>query len=172
MISLSFRCDVKIANTVEVPQYVEFPFTKSHIKSSAEKIGREYALQPEIIKRKIEHSVISKGNFAELRHIWEPYLKLHELCLAFVYARHSMEMQKRSGFGIKDCLTEATLGWKRFGTYNYDREFNTFNDKYVRDLVRKLIEGGKLAALNRYLESNQCEEILNIIEKKTFKNKR
>ena len=39
-----------------------------------------------------------------------------------------MEMEKMSGFGIKDCLTEASLGWKCFGTYNKDREFNTFND--------------------------------------------
>ena len=28
-----------------------------------------------------------------------------------------------SGFGIKDCLTEASLGWKCFGTYNKDENF-------------------------------------------------
>ena len=28
-----------------------------------------------------------------------------------------MELQNMSGFGIKDCLTEASLGWKCFGTY-------------------------------------------------------
>ena len=76
-----------------------------------------------------------------------------------------MEMQKMSGFGIKDCLTEASLGWKCFGTYNKDREFYTFNDKYVRDFIRKSIKGGRVAALNRYFESNQCYEILNIIKK-------
>ena len=26
-----------------------------------------------------------------------------------------MEMQNMSGLGIKDCLTEASLGWKCFG---------------------------------------------------------
>ena len=70
-----------------------------------------------------------------------------------------------SGFRIKDCLTEASLGWKCFGIYNKDREFSTFNDKYVRDFFRKSIKGGREAALNRYFESNQCEEILNIIKK-------
>ena len=40
-ISLSFRC-VKIVNSVEVPQYAKFTCTKSHIKGSSEKIGREY----------------------------------------------------------------------------------------------------------------------------------
>ena len=39
LISLSFRCGVKIVNTCEVPQYVKFTYTKSHIKGSLEKIG-------------------------------------------------------------------------------------------------------------------------------------
>ena len=113
----------------------------------------------------MDHSLINKNNFAELRHIWEPYLISDVLCLAFIYARHSMEMQKMTGFGIKDCLTEASLGWKCFGTYNKNREFYTFNNKYVRDFIRKSIKGGRVAAFNRYFESNQCEEILNTIKK-------
>ena len=129
LISLSFRCGVIIVNTVEVPQYVKFTCSKCHTKGSLEKLGKEYGLQPELLKGEIEHSVINKNNFAELKHIWEPYLKSDVLCLAFLYARHSMEMQKMSGFGIKDCLTEASLGWKCFAKYNKDREFYTFNDK-------------------------------------------
>ena len=164
LISLSFRCGVKIVNTVEVPQYVKFTCSKSHIKGSLEKIGKEYGLQPELLKGEIEHSGFNKNNFVALKHIWEPYLKLDVLCLAFIYARHSMEMQKMSGFGIKDCLTEASLGWKCFGTYNKNKEFYTFNDKYVRDFIRKSIKGGRVGAFNRYFESKQCEEILNIIK--------
>ena len=75
-----------------------------------------------------------------------------------------MEMQKMSGFVIKDCLTEASLGWKCFGTYNKDREFYTFNDKYVRDFIRKSIKGGRIGAFVRYFESKQCEQILNTIK--------
>ena len=165
LISLSFRCGFKIVITVKVPQYVKFTCSKSHIKSSLEKLGREYGLQPEILKGEIEHSVINKNSFADLRHIWEPYLKLDLLCLAFIYARQSMEMQKMSGFGIKGCLTEASLGWKCFGTYNQDREFFTFNEKYVRDFLRKSIKGGRAGAFNRYFESSHCEEILNITKK-------
>ena len=105
LISLSFRCGVKIANTVDLPQYVKFTYRKSHIKGSFEKIGGEYGPQPELLKGKIEHSVNNKSNFADLRHIWEPYLKLDLFCLAFIYARHSMEMQNMSGFVIRDCLT-------------------------------------------------------------------
>ena len=164
LISLSFPCGVKIVNTVEVPQYVKSTCSKPHIKGSIEKIGREYNLQPELLKGEIEHSIINTNNFGELRHIWEPYLISDVLCLAFIYARHSMEMQKMSGFGIKDCLTEANLGWKCFGTNNKDREFYTFNDKYVRNFIRKSIKGGRVGAFNRYFESNQCEEIQNTIK--------
>ena len=165
LISLSFRCGFKIVNTVEVPQYVKFTCSKSHIKGSLEKIGREYNLQPELLKGEIDHSVINKNNFVILRYIWEPYLISDVLCLAFIYARHSMEMQKMSGFGIKDCLTEASLGWKCFGTYNKDREFYTFNDKYVRDFIRKSIKGGRVGAFNRYFESNQFDDIMSTIKK-------
>ena len=165
LISLSFRCGVKIANTVEVPQYLKFRCSNSHIKGSLEKVGREYGLQPELLKGEIEHSGIKRSNFAELRHIWEPYFKLDVLCLAFIYARHSMEMQNLSGFGIEDCLTQASLGWKCFGTYNKDRDFYPFNDNFVKGFIRKSIKGGRVAALNRYFESNQCEEILNTSKK-------
>ena len=75
-----------------------------------------------------------------------------------------METQKLSGFGIKDCLTEASLECKCFGTYNKDREFYTFNDKYVRGFIRKSIKGEKVAALNRYFQPNQCEEIINTLK--------
>ena len=37
LISLSFRCGVKIVNTCEVPRYVKFTCSKSHIKGSLEK---------------------------------------------------------------------------------------------------------------------------------------
>ena len=60
LIPLPFRCGVKIVNTVEVPQYVKFTCSKSHIKGSLEKIGKEYGLQPELLKGKNEHAVINK----------------------------------------------------------------------------------------------------------------
>ena len=170
LISLSFHCGVKLDNTVDVPLYVKFTCSRSHIKGFSEKIGREYGLQPELLKGENKHSVNNKNNFADLRHVWEPYLKLDVLCLAFRNARHSTEMQKMSGFGIKDCLTEARSAWKCFGTYKKDRGYYTFNDKYLREFIRKSNKSGKVAAFNRYFKSNQCEEISNTI-KKTFKNK-
>ena len=166
LISLSFRCGVKIVNTCEVPQNVKFTCSKSHIKGSLNKIGKEYELQAELPKGEIEHSIINKKNFVELRHIWEPYLISDVLCLPFIYARHSNEMQKMSGFGIKDCLTEASLGWKCIGKYNKNKEFYTFNDKYVRSFIRKSIKGGRCGAFIRYFESNQFDGIMSTIQKR------
>ena len=68
-------------------------------------------------------------------------------------------MQKMSGFGIRVCLTEASLGWKCFGTYYKDREFYTFNDKNVCEFIRKSNKSGRVAALYRSFESNHYEEI-------------
>ena len=84
MISLLFRCGVRIVNTCEVPQYVKYTCTKSDIRGSLERIGREHGLQPELLQGEIEHWVINKGNFAELGYIWETYLRLDVLCLAFI----------------------------------------------------------------------------------------
>ena len=163
--SLSFRCKVKTNNTVEVPQYVKITCSKSRIKGSLEKIGREYGLQPELLKGEIEHSGIKKSKFADLRHIQEPYLKSDVLCLGFTYARYSMEMQNMSEFGIKDCLTEASLGWKCFGEYSKSRQFRTLSENYVSDFIHKSIKGRKVSALNRDFEINQCEGILKSIKK-------
>ena len=80
-----------------------------------ETIGRERGLQPENLKGEIQHSVNNESIPADLGHIWEPYLKLGVLCSTFLYARQSMEKQYLGGFGIKDCPTEASLGWKCFG---------------------------------------------------------
>ena len=50
LISLSIRCGFKIGNSVEVPQYVKFACLTPHMKGSLDKIGREYGLQPELLK--------------------------------------------------------------------------------------------------------------------------
>ena len=57
-----------------------------------------------------------------------------------------------SGFGIKDCLTEASLGWKCFGTFNKDREFHTSNDKYFGVLLPELMKTGKVDAFKRFFK--------------------
>ena len=85
-------------NSFEEPQYVKFTCTKSEMKGPTEKIGRGYGLQPEPFRGEIEHTVINKSIFADSGIIWEPYLRLDVLCLAFIFAIHSVEMQKNEWF--------------------------------------------------------------------------
>ena len=85
-----------------------------------------------------------------------------------------MEMQKMSGFGIKYCLTGASLGRKGFEANNKDRYFYTLNDEYVTEFLRRSIKGGRRSALNRYLGSSQFEGILNTNNKhlKVYSNEK
>ena len=67
--SLSFRCGVKIVNSIELPQYVEFKCTRWHLSGSLDKIGREYGLQLKLLK-----SEITKYNYTEMRHFGDHLL--------------------------------------------------------------------------------------------------
>ena len=116
LISLSFRCGVKKVITCDSPRIVKLTCTKSNIKVPIEKVGRKHGVQAELLTGEIEHSVFNETNFGDLGHICEPYLELDVLRLGFIYARHSREMQKKSDFCNKDCLTEASQEWKCFGT--------------------------------------------------------
>ena len=141
----------------------------SHVQNLKQRffreIGGDCGLQPGLLKGEIEHSVFFNiSNFADLGLIWEPYLQLDVLSFAFIYARHTMEMQNMSGFAFEDILTEVSLGWKCFGTYGKSRHFYIFDEKYVRLFKRKSIKGERVAALNKILESNQCDEILDTIK--------
>ena len=65
-----------------------------------------------------------------------------------------MELQKLSGFGINDCLTEASLGWEYLETYNKDPEFHTFLINMLLIFFRKSIKSRGEAAFKRFFESN------------------
>ena len=67
-------------------------------------------------------------------------------------------------------MREASLEKKRFGTYNKDGDFYTFNDKFVIVFIRKSIKVGRVANFNRYFEWNQSEVILNTLKKHLEKN--
>ena len=133
-----------MVNSVEIPQFVKFICSKSHLKGSLEKIGGEYGLQPELLKREIDHSVFDKSIFADLKNIWEPYHKLDVFYLAFICNRYSIEMQKMTGFGNKDCLTEASLGWKCSGTYKKIENFIRLTINKSEILYAEALKEGKL----------------------------
>ena len=133
---------------------------------SLEKTGKECGFQPDLlIKREIKHSKVTKYVCASINKIWESYFKINASCLGSINARYSLEMLKISGFVMKDSTTGTSLGWKCFERYNKNRELHTFTDKNVRDRIRRAIKGGRVCALNQYLESKQCEQMLHTVEK-------
>ena len=76
-------------------------------------------------------------------------------------------MEKITGFSMKDCLSLPGLGWKYFKSLRTeeDQPIYTYDDKYMRWLVRQSIKGGRVCAFNQYYKSKHCDDILNFINK-------
>ena len=113
------------------------------------------------------------------------------LSLAFIYARYSMNMSSITGFGMKDCLSPPSLGWKHFMSSRSnatvdanidDVNINTnvnvnvdanvkatvdaiysYTDKYKRHFVRQAIKGGKVGAFNQSYHSQIPDKIFTTI---------
>ena len=147
----------------QTPQYIKIVCSKSHISGSLSEIGKEYRVQPQLLKSEMDHTKVTMDNYEELENIWVPYLELDCLSLALVYARHSMEMKKISGVSVKECLTEAALGWSAFGKYIKDKTLYTSNDKYVRAFIRKTIYGVRVIALKKRFISSEYDNITSTI---------
>ena len=115
-ISYNFKKDLSMEHFVFMQSYKRrtIVMTRCRIPVFCERYKIDIEIY--VVITEMEHSVVKKSNFGDLGHIWEPYLKLDVLCLALIYATHSMAMQNESGFGVKDCI-EDSLGRKYFGKY-------------------------------------------------------
>ena len=60
-------------------------------------------------------------------------------------------LSKKSGFGMKDCLSSPGLGWKYFDSLRAedDQPIYTYNDEYMRCFLRQSVKGGKFCAYNQ-----------------------
>ena len=96
------------------PHYLIYNCSANHMNSSLRKLGETYKLQAEVLKQESDHTEIYEDTWQDQRLIWEPYLRMDILTLAIIYARYSMNMQTITGFGMKDCLSLPSLGWKYF----------------------------------------------------------
>ena len=159
------------------PQYLVFNCSANHMKSSLRKLGETYKLQKEVLKQEIDHTEIYEDTWEAQRDIWEPYLRMDILTLAIIYARYSLNMESITGFGMKDCLSLPSLGWKYFNSKRDQPDLiepiYTYTDKYMRHFVRQAIKGGKVGAFNQIYESKISDNIFDIIkfELKTNGNK-
>ena len=74
-------------------------------------------------------------------------------------------MEERTGLGMKDYLSLAGLGWKKFNSLRLEENepTYTYNDKCLRWFVRQSIKSRRICAFNQYYKSKFCDDILRII---------
>ena len=156
--------DVK-SNSKGKPQYLTFTCSMNHMKSSLRKLGETYKLQTELMKQEMNHTEIYEDTWKSKKSEWEPYLRMDILSLAFINARYSMNISSITGFGMKDCLSLASLGWKHFMSSRCvdDEPIYSYTDKYMRHFVRQAIKGGKVGAFNQLYESQISDKIFTTI---------
>ena len=74
-------------------------------------------------------------------------------------------MEQITNFGMKNCLSLPSLGWKYYNSKRTeeDEPIYSYNDKYMRHFVRQSIKGGKVGAFNQYFESTISDKIFKTI---------
>ena len=99
----------------------------------------------------MDHKEIYEDTWESKRSEWEPCFKMDILSLAFIYARYAMNMSSITGFGMNDCLSLPSLGWKHFMSSRCvdDQTISAYADKHMRHFVRQSIKGGKVGAFNQ-----------------------
>ena len=147
------------------PQYITFVCSMNHLSSSLKKLGETFGLQKELLKQEMNHTEIYEDTWWDKMNEWLPYLKMDVLSLAFIYARYSMNMDSITGFGMKNCLSLPSLGWKYYNCMRTEENepIYSYTDKYMRHFVRQSIKGGKVGAFNQYFESTISDKIFKTI---------
>ena len=76
-------------------------------------------------------------------------------------------MEELTGFGMKNNLTLPSLANKNFNSLREenDEPIYIYNDNFMRDFVRKSLEGGRCGNFNQSYKSSTSEEMFNIISK-------
>ena len=76
------------------------------------KLGKTSKLQKELLKTQINQDEVYSDTWRDKKSEWLDYVKIGVLCTFFSYALKAME--EITGFGMKDCLSLPSLGWKYF----------------------------------------------------------
>ena len=137
-------------NMKQISHYLYFRCGMTHLNYSVEKLGKTFKLQKELLKTKMNHDDVYGNNYKDKIDEWLSYVKNDVLCTAFSYARYIKAMQEITGFSMKDCLPLPGLGLKYFNSLRteQDEPIYTYNDKYMRWIVRQAAYGGRVCAFN------------------------
>ena len=78
-----------------------------------------------------------------------------------------MGMEELTGFGMKNSLTLPSLANKFFNSLKDENNepIYTYTDPFIRNFVRKSIEGGRCNAFNLQYKSEGSDEVFHIISK-------
>ena len=60
----------------------------------AQKIQKEYNIQPDLVKGEINHDLYSIGIYRVYENLWKPYLKDEVLGLGYAIAKHGNSIGK------------------------------------------------------------------------------
>ena len=151
----------------KVPQYVHFRCGRVHINQKLRKIGKSYKLQESLLKKELEHDEIYEDTWESKENEWLPYVKNDVLSTAFCYAKYTMGMEELTEFGMKNSLTLPSLANKYFNSLRdeNDEPIYTYTDPFMRNFVRKSINGGRCNSFNQRYKSEISDEVFNIISK-------
>ena len=135
------------------------------LKDSLKNLGKTFKLQKELLKTEVNHDEINDDYLRDKKDEWVYYVGNVVLCTAFSYALYTKALEEITGFGMKNCLSLPGLRWKNFISLRTedDEPINTYNNKYMRWFVRKIIRGGRVCAFNQFYTSKICDDILKII---------
>ena len=115
----------------------------------------------------MEHDEIYEDTWEARENEWLPYVKNDVLSTAFCYARYTMGMEELTKFGMKNSLTLPSLANKYFNSLRdeNDEPIYTYTDPFMRNFVRKAVNGGRCNAFNQRYKSEIADEVFNIISK-------
>ena len=115
----------------------------------------------------MNHDDINENNLKDEKDEGLDNVRQNVLCTAFCYARYCRVVEEITGFSMKDFLSAHGWGWNYFSSMRdeEDEPIYTFNDKYMRDFVRRSLKAVRVWAFNQNYDSKNCVDFLNHLSK-------
>ena len=99
-----------------------------------------------------------------MKKMWDLYLILDFLPVAFVYRSYSDKVYDISGVGKKNCLTTSSLGWKTVMSLGQDEHLYIFSHQNTRCFIRGPCHGGRVGPNIQEFNSSLCTESEAILQ--------
>ena len=148
----------------KVAEKVTSNLSYRQLKRKLMDIVKMLRFQNALLKDFRDHSSIEKDTWKSYKYLLDPYLRLDVLSKAFLYGRYSDKIYDIGKFGMKNCLTLTSLGWKLTVFLGQDEIIYTYNHRYSRPLMREACYGGRVATNIQDFKWSICTEYLAILQ--------